>query len=65
MPKKDDFVSVNVSAKLHRELKIASAHRGESMAVIIQQAWDAFKAKEGKNLQKPAPRGNEEEMVRA
>lgn len=52
-PPKHVFVSVRMYADDHREMKIASAHRGEEIQSLISRAWTTFKTAEGKNLHKP------------
>lgn len=47
--------TLNIPADLHRELKIASAHRGEEIQQIIRKAWECFKKSEGKKLHDPVP----------
>jgi hypothetical protein len=44
---------VRIYADLHRELKIASANRGEDIQDLIRKAWDTFKQREGKRLYQP------------
>ena len=54
--------AVHIHAPLHRELKIAAAHRNQSISSLIADAWACFKEKHGDNLHEPT---EETELARA
>jgi hypothetical protein len=47
------FKNLSIPADMHRELKIASAHRGEEIKDVLRRAWEAFKKAEGSRLHRP------------
>ena len=58
MPQVDDITSnaapesttIRIHTDVHREMKIAAAHRGEDIIELIRKSWTAFKKAEGKRL---------------
>lgn len=45
--------AVHVHKALHRELKIAAAHRNQSISSLISEAWDCFKREHGDSVHDP------------
>lgn len=52
MSTKIQSTMIRIPITIHREMKIASAHRAESTIELIRKSWEAFKANEGRNLHK-------------
>lgn len=45
--------NIRIDHSTHQEMRVASAHRKQSMVELINRSWEAFKATQGRNLHKP------------